>query len=249
MSQTPPLPPPLPAGAQAMPPSERRKTSGLAVAALVLGLLGIIPFLGSLLGLVAVVLGIVALATGVKGKGLAVTGIVAGLLLPVIVNVVVISAMLLPSLGHARELSRRSKCAENLKIIGVASQVYWSQYDYAGLTSLQQLVDARFISAGSGVFKCPSAKSDRSCDYFFATPANSVEHIQNATSVILACDLRGNHPDGREVLFLDSHVAWMSEARFQAALNQPQNTVFAAALREFEGDGPAEEPAARAEGP
>lgn len=64
-------------------PLEPTRSSGLAIAAMVLGILGIItfwvPVLGAVLGLVALILGIIAVRRQ-AGKGMAITGIVLGTL-------------------------------------------------------------------------------------------------------------------------------------------------------------------------
>lgn len=63
-----------------------RESSGMATATLVLGVLGIIPLCGLLFGLLALLVGVIAIATlgDRRGKGLAVTGIVLGLLFTVV---------------------------------------------------------------------------------------------------------------------------------------------------------------------
>lgn len=64
-------------------PAAGPKTSGLAIAALVLALIGIIPCLGVVTGLVGIVLGLIGVATidnvKQKGKGLAIAAIILGI--------------------------------------------------------------------------------------------------------------------------------------------------------------------------
>ena len=81
MSQIPPMQPPAPGyGYTPGPSAPRPRTSGAAIASLVLGILGCIPFLTSLL---AVVLGIVGIRKTrdpmISGRGLAIAGLVLGL--------------------------------------------------------------------------------------------------------------------------------------------------------------------------
>ena len=81
----PPIQPPMPPYGQGYPPQPfgmPSKTSGAAIAALVLGLVGFcVPVIG---GLVAVILGIVGIAStgtpNVKGRGMAISGLILGLL-------------------------------------------------------------------------------------------------------------------------------------------------------------------------
>lgn len=77
MDQQPAYQPPL---AEVQPP-QKSKSSGLAIAALVLGIIGLLTgFLGIgiLLGLIAVILGIVSLTTHRGGSGMAIAGISTG---------------------------------------------------------------------------------------------------------------------------------------------------------------------------
>jgi prepilin-type N-terminal cleavage/methylation domain-containing protein/prepilin-type processing-associated H-X9-DG protein len=50
-------------------------------------------------------------------------------LLVVVSIIVVLIAILLPSLGHARELAKKAKCAVNLRQWGIATHVYVNIYD------------------------------------------------------------------------------------------------------------------------
>lgn len=83
MSQVPPPPPSTtpPTEFSGYPAQQPRRTNGAAVASLVFGLLGCIPILGSLL---AIVFGFVGIRKArdpqVGGKGLAIAGIILGLL-------------------------------------------------------------------------------------------------------------------------------------------------------------------------
>jgi prepilin-type processing-associated H-X9-DG protein len=143
MSQFPPPPPPqdfvAPNPHSGAPP----KTSGLAVNALVLGIVGL---LCSPVGVVGLVLGIVAISQinkdprALAGKGLAIAGIVTGALSTVIMIVALPIAILLPSLGKARELSQRSTCAANLRGIAQSMILYANDnqdtYPYLGPKNL-----------------------------------------------------------------------------------------------------------------
>jgi hypothetical protein len=106
-----PLPPGGPSWAPT-PPQAPKATSGLAVAAFVLGLCGFIPILGVLLGLVGIVLAIIALARKVAGQGLAIAGLVCALAGMFFVNALI--AIVLPSLGSSKELARQAMCQSNL---------------------------------------------------------------------------------------------------------------------------------------
>jgi len=118
--------PPIQSAYSAPPPDEGRK--GLAIGALVCG---IVAFCLPPLALVAIVLGIVALfkisskPKEYGGQGLAIAGICTGgvALLLMFVYALLIS-ILLPSLARARELSKRTVCAANLKGLGTGFYTY-----------------------------------------------------------------------------------------------------------------------------
>jgi len=89
----PPPPPPPPPPREEPPPwwqhlSDRRsaqptgRTPDLATAAMVCGLLGVIPCCGAIVGLLGVVLGVTALSRNLPRRERAVIGIIAGLLAP-----------------------------------------------------------------------------------------------------------------------------------------------------------------------
>lgn len=87
------------------------------------------------------------------------------------------------------------------------------------------------------------------CDYFylppeqpepeateFGTDLRPMERYPDVPAkTIVACDLRGNHEDGRNVLYADAHVEWCEEDDLQRELDKPANRRFADALREHEG--------------
>lgn len=105
------------------------KTSGLAIAALVLGIVGFcIPGVG----LIALILGIVALSkigaepARLQGRGLAITGIVTGGIGLVVSTVLVCGGIMLPALGQARQSARSLKSSIQLRQIGLGLMQYAS---------------------------------------------------------------------------------------------------------------------------
>jgi len=107
------------------------KTSGLAIASLVLGILSFFTLF--LTAIPAIVFGIVALvkiskSSGqLKGSGLAIAGIaVPAASLPVIA---LLMGILTPALARVRQISFRMVCGTNLSGLGKAMLIYANDYD------------------------------------------------------------------------------------------------------------------------
>jgi hypothetical protein len=116
-----------------MPPADYAtqppQVSGMAITSMILGIVGCLLCIP--LAWVALVLGIISLVKINKnpmqfgGKGFAITGIVLGGLGGIlIVPALLVFAILMPSLGKARELSNRSVCAANIRGITQSLNVY-----------------------------------------------------------------------------------------------------------------------------
>ncbi|MBM3251264.1 MAG: DUF4190 domain-containing protein [Candidatus Omnitrophica bacterium] len=108
-----------------------KKTLGLAVASLICGLFFIIPLLGMLLSLAALILGIIALVKisnnkdTLKGKGLAITGIVLGLIGLVIVPILALMvAIAVPNALRARITANEAFAKATLISISSAAKTY-----------------------------------------------------------------------------------------------------------------------------
>jgi hypothetical protein len=103
------------------------KTSGLAIAAFVLGILSL--FSCGLTVIPAIILGVVSFVIIEKSGG-RLTGTnfsVLGVIIPVCVCLVL--GILLPALLHARRKAFRMACGTNLAVIGMAMLVYANDYD------------------------------------------------------------------------------------------------------------------------
>ncbi len=224
MSDLPPQPSSTPYPQPTEPP---RRGSGMAIAALVLGLCGLIPFLGVLPALIGIVLGIIVLATGRPGKGLAIGGIIAGLVTPLLLTGLLVS-ILLPSLGRARELAKRAMSQNNLRTIAQGVMLYENENSDVPPPDLDALVASHLV--GPKTLEHPNSPGGRAHDYFYLPPADSA-----SARTIMAAEYADCDPEGRGVVMADGQVQWMAEADFQSALAQPQNRAFAAALRAAEG--------------
>ncbi len=127
-----PAPPPPPAPqpavpAPVVPDAEVPRTSGLAIASLVLGLLGPVT------GIVGIILGIVALTQiresrgRLRGDGLAIAGMAISGFMVFFVGILL--AILFPVFGRAREKARESSCLSNIKQQVIAVCMYCADYD------------------------------------------------------------------------------------------------------------------------
>lgn len=109
-------------------PAVTVKTSGMAIAALVLGILSF--FTLGLTAIPALVFGIISLVVieksggRITGRGFAITGIVAPVL-----GVLPLMGILLPALARTRQVAFRMVCATNLSGLGKAMLIYANDYD------------------------------------------------------------------------------------------------------------------------
>jgi type II secretory pathway pseudopilin PulG len=128
----PPVPPPSPAA--------MAKTSGMAIASMILGILGVISFgYFFLLGLIGIILGIVALRKisgspeQLKGKGMAIAGIATGGVS--IFFALLLVAIAIPSFIKFSGKAKQSEAKTNLGAIFTAMQSYyleWNTYPARG---------------------------------------------------------------------------------------------------------------------
>ena len=99
-------------------------------------------------------------------------------------------------------------CMNHLKQIGLACHLYADQHGDKFPESLDELVSNQLLS--SNVLHCPSARSERGVSYVYCRGLTP-----NAYR-ILAFDIDGNHRNGgRNVLFCDGHVEWMTDVKFR----------------------------------
>ena len=158
LSTPPPLPPSL-ASAKSPAPV---KTSGLAVASLVLGLLGfcgITAIIGLVLGIVAKVK--ISRSNGrLKGGGLAVAGIC--LSVAMLLAIPIIAGFLLPALARARHEGPPTDCEHNIKQIGLALRLYADENEQQYPPAVNWCDAIVGNLAGPEVFRCPRQAGQQS---------------------------------------------------------------------------------------
>jgi type II secretory pathway pseudopilin PulG len=112
-----------------MAEAAQKKTCVLAIVSLVLGCSFFVPFLGLFFSLAGIILGIIALVTiskdeaTLKGKGLAIGGIVAGAV-GILVSIAVLIAIALPSFSKGKKYAYEAAARSNMEAMSTAMKVY-----------------------------------------------------------------------------------------------------------------------------
>ena len=197
----------------------RERRAGLAIASLVLGIVGFCTV--GIAGIVGVILGIVALVKASnepqvdRGRGFAIAGIVTGAvsLLSSIMVVPIMISILLPSLSRARELAKRSVCSANLRSVEISLQIYVEEHGQEP-PNLSVLVDNGRIDPGT--LNCPSIDPaiSQTLPYIWIRGADCAD----ADNVVLYEPLQNHRGEGGNVLFCDGHVEFVSQADWEQVL-------------------------------
>ena len=197
-----------------------QRTSGLAIASLVLSITGILC-VGVLAWPISVILGFIALSKikkqpGLfKGRGLAIGGIITSSVLFFLSIILSVVLILMPALGKAREMAEEIMCASQLNGIGKAFMMYQNDFDGQNPPDLQALVETVDVDASVLVCPCTDDKEGeisyiyRGADLDSSAPGD----------MILAYDKHENHPNGSiNILFAGIHVQRCSKEKLQAAV-------------------------------
>jgi prepilin-type processing-associated H-X9-DG protein len=203
-----PAPPPV----QPRPPAiQPKRARGLAIASLVLGMIGVVPILGLATGVIGLALGITALVKRSTSKGVAIAGTVlagiATLMIPLHI------AMLVPVVTAAKFGANTAVCMTNLKQIGVAIAGYQEKHSGAYPATLDVLVADGWLPAK--VLECPLQTGAKGASsYAYTRPAGP------AAEGILVWDriphrAFGKKITGRNVLFADGSVRFLTEEQFR----------------------------------
>ncbi|MHC5062008.1 MAG: DUF4190 domain-containing protein [Planctomycetota bacterium] len=207
-------------------PNPDAKTSGLAIASLVLGILA--PFTCLITAIPAIILGIIGLlkinksAGQLKGTGLAITGMA----LPV--AVVPIMA-LVPALNRTKGLVQRQDCETNVQGLGTAMMVYANDYDEKYPTAGQWcdlLIEHADVSLKS--FQCPSG-ADGDFSYGFNENLDGLKTGDVSPDTVMLFEIADGRNvvggpeqlitdrhkgEGCNILFADGHAAFVKAEHF-----------------------------------
>jgi hypothetical protein len=206
------------------PPLRDAKTSGLAIASLVLSILGLFTCITMIPG---IILGIVALvkighsAGRLKGTGMA----IAGITVPVaaIPIIAMLAAILIPALVRTKETAYKMVCATNLSGLGKTMLLYAGDYEDKFPTSSEWCdLLIKYQNVQPEQFRC-KASLEGPCNYAININLKKLSMSANPGTVLLFETTPGwnqaggpemlsteNHQDtGCNVVFIDTHVEFV----------------------------------------
>ena len=209
------------------PPAPPPRTSGLAIASLVLGLLGMVTF--GVTSLVGIVLGIVSLIQiqrrpdRLTGTGFAIGGLAISALTFMVLPI--FAAILFPVFARAREKAVQTSCMVNLKQLQLGVLMYCQDWD-SHLPAAGNWCDAahKYVR-NDNVYICPSLRGER-CGYACNASLDGLTlgDIPRPNETVTLFDAKGGwnaaggaelvdprHNGGANVAYVDGHVKWTSE--------------------------------------
>jgi len=129
----------------------------------------------------------------------------------VVVSIIgILAAMLMPTLGKARERARQAACANNLKQIGAAIMMYADDHRGALPGSWTVTTDEYLAPdyIDIQVFSCPSAgPTQRDSDYVFQGMNKRLTDSNPTTTVLMQDDYNNHKEHYQNKLYIDGHVA------------------------------------------
>ena len=216
------------------------RTSGLAIASLVLAILS--PFTCILTAIPAIILGIVALVKinqsqgQLKGNGLAIAGIAVPVAaLPIIA---MLMGILMPALARVRQASFKMVCATNMSALSKAMLFYANDYDDNFptpsnwcdlLIKCADVSPSTFCCKGASGCRgrcCYKGVSDKLCCYAMNKNVQDLHARELPPDMVLLFETEpgwnqsggpeilttNNHQgEGCNVVFVDCHVQWIKK--------------------------------------
>jgi prepilin-type processing-associated H-X9-DG protein len=167
--------------------TEPAKTSGLAIASVICGALGLVTCITSPIGLI---LGIIAKneigkSEGrVKGSGLATTGIILSCVTFAIFGMAFLAGLLLPALAKARQKAQTVNCINNMKQLGLAARMY-AEENHNKLPASKNWSDLLSPTVRNPkAFVCPTDPTHRSSYSFNAKLSEKNPNEVNPSTVL-----------------------------------------------------------------
>ena len=182
------------------------RTSGLAIAALVLGILGfctagVTAVVGLVLGIVALIL--IGRSQGrLGGSGLAIAGICVA-----VASFLVLPAMLLPALHQAKRKALRGQfCMSNMKQLAFSFRTYAMEHTNQLPSALTWSDDVSNYVASAKGFHCP-ADSGTGCSYAFnrKLAGKNLGDVNPATVLLFESSAGWNASGGPEMMETNRH--------------------------------------------
>jgi prepilin-type processing-associated H-X9-DG protein len=228
---------PLDPGAPPVLPTSRpgeTKTSGLAIASLVLGVLGWLTM--GITSLVGLILGIFALIRisrsrgALSGTGLALAGTITSgaffLMLPIV------AGMFLPALARAKGKAQTIGCMNNMKQLGLGEIMYASDnHDRFSNGDIWCEALGKYIPTPK-TFLCPAANPGERCHYAFNDRLSGIDmkKISSPGDTVLLFEVDGGwnlsggpelalkrprHQGSIGLVFADGHYEMVKRSRLQ----------------------------------
>lgn len=174
-------PPPL--------PNMSKKTSGLAITSLVLGILALFSCgATALFGLIFGIIGLIAVKRSggaLKGEGIALAGIIVSAIF--LFMIPIFAAMLLPALAVAKQRAQTINCVSNEKVLAMAVLTYADHHTNQFPAAATWCDAIKVYTSGSErVFKCPAVTGPSRCDYGFNAALDGMDESKvNPQTVML----------------------------------------------------------------
>ena len=198
------------------------RSNPLAIASLICGCLLCVPFVTGIASIITGAFGMrKARDPAVTGRGMAIAGLTLGIL-----NVVLwgayfglIFAIMVPTMGMARQTANQVKCASNLKQIGLALRMYSDANGGAFPDTIEQFVADPAAGLTSAVYDCPVTPTAPPATSAPAALTGSIEYVyvgkgltnKTPPTTILAYEPVANHGTGSNILYADGTVTFMTE--------------------------------------
>jgi uncharacterized protein DUF4190 len=217
------------------PPLPMPKTSGLAIAALALGVasfmtMGVTAIPGLICGIIALMK--ISNSRGrIGGQGLAVAGTVLSCIGLLVMLILV--CMLMPALARARSEARKVRCAANLGSLGKGCHMWLNTMGKNAHfpPSFRTLFDDGLVQEPR-CFICPASDTEYQPGEYVGDYESILDMIGRRTTetemtsnMPLAWDKEKFHPDGRCVVYVDAHVDFVPEEHFQEMLKRVKEHV------------------------
>lgn len=185
-------------------PTIEAKTSRLAIATLVLGILIITALPAFICGIFALIR--IANSKGqLKGVGLVITGMVLPCLILAILGF--LAAMLMPMIGKIEPMARRLVCATNLRTLSTAVQEY--SYDYDDFPTGDKWCDLlqEHAELSSIIFHCKAAPEGTYCYGFNSNLLEEHSLDGKDLDLVMMFEIQGgrNVTGGPELLYIGRH--------------------------------------------